>query len=208
MTDAQNSGAVEEWRAVSDPCPGYEVSDLGRVRSVDRKVKGKDGKNYALTGGILHPRIGTTGYKQVTLRAGKNARFVKSVHRLVAAAFCSRPTGKNCVNHIDNDPLNNEAENLEWCTQAENLAHAVRQGRMRNNHRLGKRSPSAALSDHEVVALRKAYAQGGISLRAVGVEFGISKRAAQRCVLGETYADVSSLPTAPTLTAGEGGGDE
>ncbi|CAG8616854.1 808_t:CDS:1 [Diversispora eburnea] len=47
------------------------------------------------------------------------------VHHLVALTFCLKEQGKDYVNHIDGNPTNNKASNLEWCTQKENMQHAI-----------------------------------------------------------------------------------
>ena len=60
---------------------------------------------------------------------------ITSVHRLVAEAFCDKKAGCDVVNHIDNDPSNNEASNLEWTTQKGNMEHAAKQGRMNSKKR-------------------------------------------------------------------------
>lgn len=66
-------------------------------------------------------------YKRVTLcKNSITKRFV--IHRLVALAFIPNPFNKPQVNHIDGNPSNNNMENLEWCTQSENMKHAFRTG--------------------------------------------------------------------------------
>jgi len=93
--------------------PGYFVTNDGRVFSarVDQVV-------------MLRPAVNKLGYHKVSLATGTGRRKCVSVHRLVAIAFVANPEGKPEVNHRDLDKLNNRAENLEWVTHAENLAHA------------------------------------------------------------------------------------
>jgi hypothetical protein len=55
------------------------------------------------------------------------------IHRLVAEAFCARQDGHNVINHIDNNPQNNRADNLEWTTQFDNVHYGMKQGRYRLN---------------------------------------------------------------------------
>lgn len=170
---SQPTSVEDAWRPI-EGWVDYDVSDGGSVRHRDsRRILGQF-PNYQ-------------GYMIVRLN---NPRDTARVHRLVAAAFIPNPNKLPVVNHLNNDRADNRASNLEWCTQAENLAHADRQGRMRRNYWAGKRSPSAILSDEQVRDLRGLYAQGGISLEKLGRNFGISKRAAHRCVKLETYSDV------------------
>lgn len=112
---------AERWKKIEN-CDGrYEVSDYGRVRNAD-------------TGLVLKPRPLIRGYYRVHIRlSGKRTDYY--IHRLVADAFCEHPDGCDVVNHIDNDPKNNRADNLEWTTQRDNVYYGMRQGRYRLNAR-------------------------------------------------------------------------
>lgn len=72
---------------------------------------------------------GWEGYKVVTLYSNGKARSTP-IHRVVAKAFIRKSKERTCVNHINNFKDDNRASNLEWCTQAENIRHAQKQGRM------------------------------------------------------------------------------
>lgn len=94
----------------------YEVNRLGQIR---RK------KNQRL----LKQALSNKGYPCVSLSAkGKVKRTL--VHRLVASAFIPNPLNKGTVNHKNSDRTDCKAQNLEWCSQAENIQHAVSLGRM------------------------------------------------------------------------------
>lgn len=95
----------------------YQISNLGRVRSY------KNGKEKLIKGWIQN-----TGYLTVSLN---NKKY--SVHRLVAETFIHKLKGKNYVNHIDGNKLNNNVNNLEWCTLQENIQHAFATGLMNNS---------------------------------------------------------------------------
>lgn len=119
---------VEVWRPVAGWDRFYEVSNLGRVRSLDRIVRRGKGTDTQ-KGRILQPQKNSRGYLQVALcKDGKKKRVL--VHRLVAAAFCHQPDGCNLVNHIDCNQENNRADNLEWTTALGNTRHAILQQRM------------------------------------------------------------------------------
>lgn len=96
---------MEIWKDV-EAYPGYQVSSLGRVRTVEGEIL----KTY-----IRDP------YNCVYLR--KPYKHIENIHRLVALAFIPNPENKRTVNHIDGDTHNNSIENLEWATQSENLKH-------------------------------------------------------------------------------------
>ena len=133
----------EEWRLTHDA--NYEVSNLGRVRSLPREVHSgpKTGSGKRLVkGGLLTDFVSKqTGYMQVSL-TGKERN---SVHRLVAAAFCKGWFEGAHVNHINGKRWDNRAENLEWVTRSENLLHSTRVLKTPNKlkGRLGKDSNKA-----------------------------------------------------------------
>lgn len=87
----------------------------------------KEGKIYSKLGekGLreLRPHIGSRGYMIITIR-----KKCYRIHRLVAENFLPKVDGKPIVNHIDGNKLNNNVNNLEWCTQSENVKHAWNKG--------------------------------------------------------------------------------
>ena len=117
----------EEWRDV----PGYEglyqVSNLGRVRSLDHQVRCRihgEGATRTQPGKILTPHIGWDGYVRFTLNRGTSRRMYMG-HRLVAMAFLPNKDTKRFtqLNHKDEDKMNNRVENLEWCTPQYNSTY-------------------------------------------------------------------------------------
>lgn len=117
----------EEWRAVKGYEGLYEVSNMGRVRSLDRTAKAtRLGKQYELPvkGKMLTPHPRRHGYLGVQLfgKGGHKTRGMKSVsvHRLVAEAFIPNPNNLPEVNHKDEDKQNNRLDNLEWISHIDN----------------------------------------------------------------------------------------
>ena len=133
MNGEKSSGKVisEIWKPIKGYEGHYEISNLGRVRSLDRHIaqKTKGGvwviKTYK--GRILKPGADKDGYFQVSLcKCGKPIQ--RKVHRLVAEAFIAKVPGKDIINHIDSNKQNNNYTNLEWCTTSENIKHSYRHG--------------------------------------------------------------------------------
>lgn len=109
----------EIWKAIKDYEGKYEVSNLGRVKSLERTSR----FNRKIKEKILAPREHTGGYLRVQL-----SRKDFYIHRLVAETFIPNPENKSQVNHIDGNKRNNRVDNLEWNTPLENNLHAIRTG--------------------------------------------------------------------------------
>ena len=114
----------ERWVPIPG-CPGYEVSDLGRVRSIDRMVTNTLGQTRTLRGRVLATPPVCKGYPMVTLGKAGN----RLVHQLVLEAFVGpRPPGIP-VCHNDGDRTNNHLNNLRYDSPSENMYDVVRHGR-------------------------------------------------------------------------------
>lgn len=111
----------EEWRDVVGYEGLYQVSDQGRVKSLERK----DCLGRTVKERILKPGVVGDGYLFVVLCAGGKPKTLK-VHRLVCQAFHKNPNNKPEVNHVNEDKADNRACNLEWSTRRENLNHGTR----------------------------------------------------------------------------------
>lgn len=113
----------EIWKDVSNYEGLYQVSNLGRVKSLE-KIIFSDGVARRRRERILKS-TNRRGYRQLTLSKWGDKKQ-KSVHRLVAESFIPNPDCKLEINHIDGDKANNKVNNLEWCTRRENAIHSVR----------------------------------------------------------------------------------
>lgn len=114
----------EIWKGIEGYEDYYEVSNLGRVKALDRVIETKKTpKGQHRTERILGQQVGKYGYVRVTLcRDGICKAYL--LHRIVAKAFIPNPEGKPEVNHINGAKDNNQVDNLEWVTPSENSAHA------------------------------------------------------------------------------------
>ena len=122
---------MEIWKNIKGYEGFYQVSNMGRVKSLERTFIDKSGRKRTIKERILKQAAWSTGYLSVVLStSGKRKMF--AVHRLVCKAFHEKPDNKPCVNHIDENKTNNCASNLEWCTSSENNNHGTR------NERSGK----------------------------------------------------------------------
>ena len=106
---------IEEYRQI-EGLEGYYISNFGTVISYRDKRGGINPYRYR----ILKNDIGKNGYARVTLYIEGKGRYRELVHRLVAKSFIPNPNNYPCVNHKDENPLNNNVENLEWCSYSYN----------------------------------------------------------------------------------------
>lgn len=115
---------MENWKDVAGYEGLYQVSNLGRVKSLERVViNNKYGGKRIVQESIVQATDNGHGYKIVGLhRERKRKNFY--VHRLVASAFAPNPDRLTYINHIDYDRGNNNADNLEWCTQKQNTQYS------------------------------------------------------------------------------------
>lgn len=120
LTEQQN----EIWKPIKGYEKTYCVSNFGRVKSIERIVIGKNNYRYHKKEHILKQSIDrNTGYYYVNLfHSGKLKRC--TVHRLVAQTFILNPDNLYCVNHKDENRLNNCVDNLEWLTNYDNLVYS------------------------------------------------------------------------------------
>lgn len=101
----------EIWKDIKGYEGLYQISNLGRVKSFRESTKYGMQKEY-----ILKPSLINSGYYVVTLYATNKRKRKFQVHRLAADAFICNNNNFPCVNHKDENKLNNCVENLEWCT--------------------------------------------------------------------------------------------
>ena len=123
----------EIWKDIKGYEGKYQISNLGRVRSIMPRAtshtRDKDG--------IMRPSPNQGGYLNISLygNGGNPKRNAKHhpIHRLVAEAFIPNPNNYPEVNHIDENRLNNRADNLEWCTRSQNMSAGTLPQRIREH---------------------------------------------------------------------------
>ena len=171
---ATEENTTERWLPVVGFEGFYEVSDCGRIRSLDRTIVSggkRPGLILRVTGRVLRPKTGSRGYRIVHLVTPEKSQHLL-VHRVVLGAFVGVPSVGQVCNHLDFNRENNQLANLEWTTQKLNIAHAFAGGRIRTAHGEAK-AASVKLNDAAVRVIRDQYASG-VTGRALAKEFGVS----------------------------------
>lgn len=117
---------MEQWKEIPGTNGLYFISDQGRVKS----LHGREPRILKLRNHRVKRKCGDVFYKSVSIQLSRHVKH-KLVHRLVAEAFLPNPEGYPIINHIDEDPTNNKASNLEWCTFKYNAKYGGAQERRR-----------------------------------------------------------------------------
>lgn len=155
------TAAVEEWRPVKGFEGLYEVSNLGRVRSMDRWYMHM-GRGYVkhleFHKGRIMKQQENKGYPIVKIyKEGKCT--TRQVHRLVAETFIPNPNNMPIVNHKDENPKNNNVNNLEWCTQGYNVHYGGGLDRLVKSNEYRMRTIEQLTKSGEHVAYHKGIEQ-------------------------------------------------
>lgn len=165
----------EDWKPAVGYEGIYEVSDLGRVRSLDRTVTISNGRQRQRLGRVL--KLGVSGkYKVVMLSDANGCHVTHKVHRLVLAAFVGPGEGIDGC-HNNGNGLDNRLENLRWDTRSGNEKDKLRHG----THNRGERHPNLALTAgavQQIVAMRNA----GMGNKEICSRTGVSPVSAWRAI--------------------------
>ena len=163
----------------------YEVSSLGRVKSLPRNGSGP----YTTKEIYLKPGTNGGRYKIVCLTKNKTHKMIL-VHRLVAKAFILNPDNKMQVNHINAIKIDNNVNNLEWCTAKENTHHAMKNNLMDwSKPCKGEASGKSKLKIKEVVEIKNKFING-LNDHAIAKEYNVHPATIWQIRKGNNWAEV------------------
>ena len=163
---------MEEWKDIVGYEGFYQISNRGKVRSIDRIVSGR---NYK--GTELKP-LESYGYYAVQLRK-KVTKGCFFIHRLVASHFLDVKEGFDFVNHKDENKQNNLYSNLEWCTRSENSIHSNK----------GAGFLTRKFSIEEILKIRSKY-KSGESVYKISKDLKENTGTISNIVKNKTYKNV------------------
>lgn len=132
----------------------YLISDTGEVYRNNRR---------------LSPSITNSGYKRISLHKNNKSKSF-TIHRLVALHYILNPNNLEFVNHKDGDKLNNNVNNLEWCSNSDNLKHAYVLGLKSAK---GMKNGRARFSDEVIQNIKNDF-ENGVSRRTLSRLYQVS----------------------------------
>jgi hypothetical protein len=177
---------TEQWKSILGYEGKYEISNLGRVKSLPRLKKGKSGSMQGVPGRILKAKM--DDYFRICL-SKDGIKKLHQVNVLVASAFIVNPAYKPIVNHIDGNKLNNSVENLEWVTRSENQFHAVRTGLQKSKK--GEHHPFSRFTEKQIRDIRTKYIPRTYSMRALAEEYRVCVSSIQQILNRQTWKHVA-----------------
>ncbi len=157
---------MEVWKKILG-YEDYEVSNLGRVKSLEKTDFMHRNNSYRTRKEKIMKNGVSNGYKSVCLYKNKKSKTF-TIHRLVLSSFVDNVENKKEVNHIDGNKYNNILENLEWCTSSENSIHAIKNGLQ--IIKKGEKQPNSKLKDFEVIEIRNSH----LTLKELSKMYNIS----------------------------------
>lgn len=179
----------ENWRPISGHERLYEISDMGRVRSLAARGRWPAGRMVG--------RANAKGYRRVTLH-GPRGVSEQLVHRLVLEAFVG-PCPPGMESSHDNDiPGDNRLENLAWKTHADNIAIRT----MLGGDTVGERHGNAVLTDEAVMEIRKLLAGTDLLVEQIADRFGVSGSTVTHLNMGLSWGHVPWAAGFPIRTKG------
>jgi hypothetical protein len=176
--------ASEVWKSVVGFEGEYEVSDLGRVKSLRRTIDRKCKGTRVCPERVMRPQTRSGGYLGVELYRDGKPKLVL-VHRLVCEAFHGSPPEGHEVAHTDGTRTNNTASNLRWATRVENAADKTAHGRMVT----WERHPSRKLLPEQALEIR-ARARAGEPCAQIARDYPCSAVTVKSIADGKTWKTI------------------
>jgi hypothetical protein len=176
---------LEEWKVYEDGDYNFIVSNLGNIKNGN-------------TGKLLYKRKDKNGY--VTVRMSRNAEEKTfKAHRLVLLTFLPNPLGLPYVNHLNGIKDDNRLENLEWCTQKQNVRHAFNTGLITMK---GSDNPKSIVNEDLVHEICQWFQSNPtLGAKAASEVFSVTHRVLSHIRCGESWEDIRCLYTIPPLTS-------
>lgn len=163
----------------------YQVSNMGRIKSLSRKIWIAKNKRYGIKKErLLKPLKKRTGYLFVCLYKNKKGKY-KTIHRLVLRTFNGK--SKLQCNHKNGIKIDNRLENLEYCTPSENLKHAIKIGL---KDQKGEKNPHHKLTEKDILEIRKLYKTKNYPQRKLGTIYNVAHQTIGAIITRKNWAHI------------------
>lgn len=178
---------IEVWKSIPG-FPGYEASNLGRIKAIPklfwnanakkevwRKERMMKGKHSIGRGYVVH-----------TVNLGRNKSKRMLAHRLIALAHIPNPNNKPFINHINGIKHDNRVDNLEWVTKSENGIHAVNHGLHKPLR--GSLNGMTVLTEELVREIRRLRDEKGNKHKEIAAQLGLKSSTVRAVACGQNWA--------------------
>ena len=183
---------MNTWKIIPNYGEHYQINREGVIRinpssprlKLQESRKGKKGyASLKKAGDLVSTHVSPDGYGRVNLKKECGKYTSHNIHRILMLTFHPPADDSLQINHKDGDKLNNSFENLEWCTQLENLKHAWDTGlRPAPSHRI--------LNEAQVLEVREMRASSDKTLKEIGKLYGVTQHAIWRIVHRKTWKHI------------------
>lgn len=178
---------IEIWKDIIGYEGLYQISNLGRVQSLDRFIKRKRFSITLREGKELKQTITAAGYLSITLSNNK-IKTTFLVHRLVAIAFIPNPENKPDINHKKGIKTDNRVSEIEWCTKSENLTHAYKIGLREVVN--GIKCHYSKLTEKQVLEIRELYANSNLNYNSIALIYYVKEQTISSIINKKTWAHI------------------
>ena len=175
------------WKDIQGYESLYQISNDGLVKSLHKIFEVGKGGFMEKEESIRKIAVSKKGYSVCELSVN-GLRNTFQVHRLVAQAFIPNNDNKPQVNHIDGNKLNNNVENLEWCTNSENAIHAFKIGL--KSRLFGEDNPNSKLNKTDIYAIRHLHYVNKKGNTEISKIFNVSKDTIYLILKNKRYSNV------------------
>lgn len=176
----------EIWKDIPGYEGRYEVSSLGRVRSLRQANSHGGGTKIRNIPLLRKIQVNTSGYLDLALQKNKK-QYTVSIHRLIAMAFIPNPQRLPEVNHIDGNKFNNSIENLEWVSSRNNQLHAYRTGLKRKLKH--EQNPKAILNREQVLEIFNS----ALTQRQLSEKYSVSMACINNVKNGYAWCEITGI---------------
>jgi hypothetical protein len=173
----------EVWKEIKGYEGKYEISNLGRIKSLFMYRYKLDGNYKVFRELIITPKRATNGYLGVDLSL--NGKIRHSIHRLVAINFIENPYDYKEVNHIDGDKENNKVDNLEWMSLQQNRDHA----KVNKLMEYGEGRYNSKLDDNKIRVIREEFGNG-LTMYKLAKKFEVCSGTIKQIIDGKSWKHV------------------